>query len=424
MKSQVAVTADNQNVYREDLMATLAALSPRPDHVPEDRVVDLDIYAPPGIERDYHRAWAAVQSAHPPLVWTPRNEGHWIALGGEVLAEVQSDWERFSNRVIILPKSIGEMHALIPTTIDPPEHRPFRKLLNDNLNPAAVRGLKGKVREVAIDLIERFRARGHCNFTEEYARIFPIRIFLNMVDLPEADAPTIRLWAESMTRPEPEMPFDAARQAFYDYLDPIVRQRRVHPGDDMLSAMLNADMGGRLLTHEEALSLSTQVLIAGVDTVVNFLGFVMQELARNPAARQALRDNPGGTMPAAHELFRRFGLVSIAREVRRDVEFHGVQLKAGEMVAIPTVVHGLDDTVNPDPMTLDFDRPRARHSAFGSGMHMCPGQELARTEVAITLEEWLKRIPDFDIAPDSDLTNLPGVVSSIARLCLQWDATA
>lgn len=392
-----------------------------PDHVPAERVVDVDIYAPPGQAEGYHEAWADLQRSAPEIAWTPQNEGHWIALGGEILAEVQSDWERFSNRVIVLPKSIGEMHKLIPTTIDPPEHRPYRKLLNENLKPSAVRGLQGNIRQTAIDLIEGFRAKGHCDFTEEFARVFPIRVFLALVDLPESDAPKIRLWAESMTRPEPEIPFEEAREAFFDYLDPIIRERRERPGDDMLSAMLAADMGGRKLTHEEALALCTQVLIAGVDTVVNFLGFVMLELARSPETRQALRDHPAGMLAATNELFRRFGLVTIAREVRQDMEFHGVQLKTGEMVSIPTVVHGIDPEVNTDPLTLDFARNRPRHSTFGSGPHMCPGQELARSEVAITLEEWLSRIPDFEVAPDSDLTCRPGIVGSITRLCLQWD---
>ena len=400
-----------------------ADFAARPAHVPADRVVDLDIYAPPSMDEGYHEAWAKVQAANPPLVWTPRNEGHWVALGGDILSEIQSDWERFSSRVIVLPKSIGELHGLIPTTIDPPEHRPYRKLLNENLKPSAVRGLHGQVRKVARDLIARFRDRGYCDFTEEYARIFPIRIFLAMVGLPESDADNIRLWAESMTRPAPEIPFDEARQAFFDYLDPIIRARRDQPGEDMLSAMLSADMGGRSLDHDEALALCTQVLIAGVDTVVNFLGFVMLELARNPSVRARLRDNPSGMLAATNELFRRFGLVTIAREVREDVVFHGMELKQGDMIAIPTVVHGIDPRANPDPLSLDFARSRPRHSTFGSGPHMCPGQELARSEVAITLEEWLSAIPDFEVAPESDLTCKPGIVGSITRLCLQWSST-
>jgi cytochrome P450 len=127
-------------------------------------------------------------------------------------------------------------------------------------------------------------------------------------------------------------------------------------------------------------------------------------------------------MAATHELFRRFGLVTIARTVREDMEFHGLSLKAGELVCIPTQIHGLDDRINPDPMRVDLSRRGARHSAFGSGPHMCPGQELARAEVAITIEEWLKRIPDFRVADDADTNCSGGIVGQVNRVILEWGA--
>lgn len=396
-----------------------------PAHVPADRIVDIDIYMPPGIEaHGFHKAWSDLTASNPAVVWSPRNEGHWIALGGEALQEVQADADRFSSRIIVLPKSVGELHGLIPTTIDPPEHRPYRQLLNAHLNPARIRGLSDNIRQTAIDLIEGFASRGHCNFSAEYAEQFPIRVFMALVNIDASEAPKIRHWAECMTRPGMDMTFDEAKQAFFRYLEPLVDERRANPGEDMLSRMLDADLatdgGTRKLTRDEALSLSTQVLIAGLDTVVNVLGFIMRELADNPALRADLRARGGDTIPVVNELFRRFGLVSIAREVRRDTEFHGVTLKAGDMIAIPTQVHGLDPSVNPDPLVIDPDRRRARHSTFGSGPHMCPGQELARKEVAITLEEWLKRIPDFAVGPDSDLSPVPGIVGALRRVELVW----
>ena len=396
--------------------------TPIPAHVPSSHVVDIDVYLPPQIEElGFHRAWAKLQAEHPPVVWTPRNEGHWVALSGEAVHQVQSDPERFSSRVIVVPKSIGEGHGLIPTTIDPPEHRPYRALLNSRLNPATVRGIGETIRQTAIDLIESFRAAGHCNFTTQYAEVFPVRVFLAMVNLPEADAQTIRHWAACMTRPGMPMSFDDAKQAFFDYLGPVVDERRAKPGEDMLSQMMAADMGGRVLTREEAVKVCTQVLIAGVDTVVNFLGFIIVELAHNPALRHELIAMGENLTPAVNELFRRFGLVTIGREVRNDIDFHGVTLKAGEMISMPTQVHGLDPTQNPDPMTIDFSRRRAPHSAFGSGPHLCPGQELARKEVAITLEEWLRRIPDFSLAADADLTPVPGIVGALRSVTLQWN---
>jgi cytochrome P450 len=405
--------------------ATLTApsVAPLPPHVPPDRVVDVNIYALPGQEDDFHAAWKALQDGSPDIVWTPQNEGHWIALRGNILAEVQSDHERFSNQVIVLPKSVGELHKLIPTTIDPPEHRPYRKLLNEGMALAKVRRLHDAIRAVAAELIGAVADSGRCDFTGHFAQVLPIRIFMALVDLPMADAATIRLWAECMTRPNPPMPFEAARQAFFAYLEPVLAARRAAPGDDLLSELINADMGGRQLSHDEALSLATQILIAGVDTVVNFLGFALLFLARNPAARAELAGK--GTnecMVATHELFRRYGTVTIARTVRHDMEFHGVALKAGELVCIPTQVHGLDDRINPNPMQVDLARRGGRHSAFGSGPHMCPGQELARAEVAITIEEWLKRIPDFRIAPDADLRCSGGIVGQVNRVILEWDA--
>ena len=395
----------------------------RPSHVPADRVVDIDIYLPPGLEaQGFHRAWSELSAIHPSVVWTPRNEGHWIALGGEALQEVQSDPERFSSRVIVLPKSVGEMHGLIPTTIDPPEHRPYRQLLNAHLNPGAIRGLTESIRQTAVGLIDSFAHKGHCNFTTDYAEQFPIRVFMALVGIDAAEAPKIRHWAECMTRPGMDMTFDQAKAVFFDYVGPLVDARRGSKGEDMISAMINADLGeGRRLTRDEALSIVTQVLIAGLDTVVNVLGFIMRELAENPALRADLRQRGGDIAPVIHELFRRFGLVSIAREVRHDIaDFHGVPLKAGDMIAIPTQVHGLDPRVNPDPLAIDPARKRARHSTFGSGPHMCPGQELARKEVAITLEQWLRRIPDFALGPDSDLSPVPGIVGALRRVELVW----
>jgi len=393
-----------------------------PAHIPPALIRDINIYALPGQEADFHLAWKALQDSSPDIIWTPQNEGHWIAMRGDVLAEVQSDHERFSNRVIVIPKSVGELHGLIPTTIDPPEHRPYRVLLNAELAPSAIRGMHEQIRDVAVEMIDAFAANGRCDFTADYAQVFPIRIFMKIVGLPMDDAANISFWAACMTRPNMPMPFDVAKQKFYDYVAPIIAERRGHRGEDLISRVVTADIGGRTLDDDEARAIVTQVLIAGVDTVVNFLSFALLFLARDPQVRATLAaGNSRDVMTATHELFRRFGLVTIARTVKHDMEFHGVPLKAGELICIPTQVHGLDDRINACPMDVDLARKRARHSAFGSGPHMCPGQELARAEVAITIEEWLKRIPVFRVAADADTNCSGGIVGQINKLVLEWD---
>lgn len=393
----------------------------RPADLQLDRVVDADIYALPGMEHGFHDAWKRLQDENPDIVWTDRNEGHWIALRGELVSEILSDHERFSSRIIILPRSAGEEHSgLIPTTIDPPEHRWYRKQLNENLSLKFVRELEPDIRALAGELIEAFVDQGHTDFIRNYSEILPIRIFLQLIDLPQADAPRLKYLTDMMTNPGSEMTMAEARDEMGAYLLPVVTRRMKDPGEDMISRMVGRPFEGRSMTAEEALVLTLQVLVAGMDTVVNFLGFAMLHLARDHDMRARLVADPDLAPRAVAELFRRYGSVTIARLVRRDMDYHGIHLRAGDLVACPTVVHGLDERENDDPLTVDIDRARPRHSAFGQGAHRCPGQELARSEVAITLQEWLRRIPDFEVANADELRQAGGINAHIDRLVLRW----
>ena len=104
-----------------------------PDHVPEYLVRDFNMYAPPGIEKDFHEAWARLlqEDDSCPLVWTQQNEGHWLPTRSSIIEEILTDYSRFSSRSIILPKSHSADHGLLPTTIDPPEHHFYRKTMVD-----------------------------------------------------------------------------------------------------------------------------------------------------------------------------------------------------------------------------------------------------------------------------------------------------
>lgn len=373
------------------------------------------------MQAGFHDAWKALQDGNPDIVWTDKNEGHWIALRGEIIAEVLSDHEHFSSRIIILPRSAGEEHSgLIPTTIDPPEHRWYRKQLNTNLSLAVVRGLEADIRGLSAELIGGFIQDGEVDFTARYAEIFPIRIFMTLIDLPQSDAERLKYLVDMMTNPGSEMTMAEARDALAAYLAPIVAERMERPGTDMISRMVGQPFEGRSMTLEEGLVLTLQVLVAGLDTVVNFLSFAMLHLAHDNDMRGRLIEDPTLAMRAVSELFRRYGSVTIARTVCKDMTYRGIKLRAGDLVACPTVLHGVDERENADPLTVDMDRKRPRHSAFGAGAHRCPGQELARSEIAITLQEWLKRIPEFDVANAATLIQRGGINGQIEKLILKW----
>jgi camphor 5-monooxygenase len=393
----------------------------KPAHVPIERVVDFDAFNPPEVDKDFHAAWKRLQdSTSYDMVWTPRSEGHWIALRGKALGDVWNHPETFSSRVFLLPKSLGEQHRMLPTSLDPPQHGTFRGIINPAFTSKRVQSLEQRIRHEAIDLIEGFRRAGTCNFIRGYAEQFPVRVFLAMVELPLADAPRLKHLSDQTIRPDGSMTYAEVMQAFNEYMAPYIKIRREAPGDDLLSDMVNARIDGRELTFDECMNLTTQILIAGLDTVVNFLGYLMHHLATHPQDRAKLVADPKLVPHAVDEFMRRFGLVAVCRIVTHDVEFHGVQLKKDEVVLLPTMLHGLDDRENREPMTVDFHRVGGRHSAFGQGPHHCVGRHLARLELRVTIEEWLARIPDFHLAPGQGLDCIGGLVGCLRSLNLAW----
>ncbi len=400
--------------------------APKPDHVPQNLVRDIDMYALDGIEQGYHEAWKAVQKGQPDLVWTPLTGGHWIAMSGPVVKEIYEDPTRFSSEVIFLPKEAGEKYAMVPTRMDPPEHTPYRKLLDSALNPARIRQLEGMVRKAAIDLIEDIAPRGECDFANDYAKIFPVRVFMALADLPIEDAPKLARFAEDMTRPRGNTPeemaqcLDAANKGFFEYVEPVIQARKGGSGKDLITTMVNGTIDGAPMPHDKELGLISLLLLGGLDTVVNFLSFMMIYLARHPEKMDEVRGNDLKLLRGVEELFRRFPVVAEARMVAKDQTYRGVELKRGDMILIPTALTGLDENENPDPLTLDWER-LPKHSTFGGGPHRCVGLHLARMEATVTLQEWLKRIPEFRLADGCNPVYASGIIASAENVRLSWE---
>ncbi|MBI1180229.1 MAG: cytochrome P450 [Alphaproteobacteria bacterium] len=409
---------------RGDVMAETQLLFRKaevPEHVPPENVIDFDLFAQPSADTDFFEYWKRLQAPGvPDFVWTPCNGGHWIATRGEDIHTIYADHDRFSSRNILLPAERNEAIRVLPTSLDPPEHRPFRSLINHALSPKVVRGLEPSIRELTVSLIEGFRQRGHCEFASEFAELLPISLFLKMVNLPVEDRLKLKALSEQVNRPDGSMTPEEVNQGFYDYLMPVLLERRANPGDDIFSQFLAGSIDGRPMTDAEAFELCMQVLIAGLDTVVSVLGFLMMFLARNAEHRQLLVDDPARIPPAVKEFLRRFPLVAIPRTVIHDMEFQGVRFKEGDLILVPTMLHGLDDRAYQCPLEVDFERRIGIHSTFGAGVHRCPGSLLARAELRIFLEEWLSRIPRFDIEPGRTPKVLYGIVGTVVDLPLVW----
>jgi len=401
-----------------------------PSNVPADRVYDVDMYALDGIEEGFHEAWMKLQGPEiPPLIWTPRTGGHWIATRGAVINEIFSNPDRFSSEIIFLPREAGEKYLMVPTRMDPPEHTPYRKVLDKGLNLAQMRKVEERVKDVAAELIEGFMAKGECAFEVEYARVFPVRVFMALCDLPLSDVPHLSELAEQMTRPAGRTPaemgasLDKANTGFFDYVRPIIAARMGKDGDDLITVMVNSEIDGAPMSADNTLGLISLLLLGGLDTVVNFLCFMMIYLARHPDKVEELRADPLKLKRSAEEMFRRFPVVSDARMVAQDMHYQGVDLKRGELILLPTALHGLEEASNPDAWTLEPARKGIAHSTFGAGPHRCAGMHLARMEVIVTLQEWLSRIPAFRLKDDSAPVYRAGIIAAVDNVPLVWDVT-
>lgn len=402
-------------------LPTAPAHAPVPEHVPSHLVVDFDVYNPLGVENDLHEAWLRLHAPSlPDLVWSTRNGGHWLPTRGTLIAQLFADSDNFSNRIALLPREIGELHFGIPQSLDPPEHQPFRALVNRLLSTRVVANLETQVRAEARRLIEDLKAQGECDFVRDYAYVLPVTVFLQMVALPLSDREYLQSLNDAIIRPYgAKMSVMEASMKLHEYLAKPVAERRGQPGEDGISQLVNAEIGGRPLSDDEALNITKLVLQGGLDTVSNLMAFALRYLAEQPALRKTLIDAPERIPDAIEEFLRRYPLTVQTRIAKQDVNIAGITIKAGDALVLGTPLAGLDERDNPNARQFDLDREKRTHATFGRGIHTCPGMHLARLELRITLEEWLRAIPDFAIG-EGPIQGRGGLVGGIDRLPLRW----
>ena len=401
---------------------SIAPVSP-PAHVPEELIVDFDFFHFADDKADNYLAWKELQASAPRLFWTPRNGGHWVATRAEDIKLMYTDYERFSSKHEAIPPSHD--FRFPPVEYDPPAHLQYRQLIVPFFTPNRMAKLRRQARDLSIELIEGFKARGQCEFYGEFGLQMPIGIFLHLVDLPAEDREMMLPWAEQAVRGNDLQEMAAAQQAMWAYLQEKYEERQKNRGDDLISVVANATVDGRPLDWFEKVGMGTVILSAGLDTVASTLSFVTRFLAENPDQRRFIERNPEKIPKVIDEFLRRFPVTALARCVAKDQVYEGIELREDEMVLLPSALYNFDDTVFDDPMAIRYDRPQAAHNlTFGWGSHRCVGMALARTELQVFLEEWLGRIPDFSIKPGSTVRATTGRVSAIMDLPLVWDPAA
>jgi cytochrome P450 len=392
------------------------ALAATPAHVDPRLVVDFDFLDPPGFTEhgDLFRAWKTLHEG-PDIVWTPRNGGHWILTRAEDIGWAQEDYTVFSHREITTPP---DHISLPPITLDPPDNLPYRAALTPSFTRKQVQEVYApKIRALTIELIEQLRPRGLCDFVADFAQVMPVNIFLGIADLPVERRKEFLAWGRGMGQV-------ATRDEYAGKIAAFLGQalaERPH-GEDLLGRIAAFRDGPKCPMAAEAVNMAMVVFVGGLDTVASALSFAVRHLAERPDQQRRLREHPALIPNAVEEFLRRHGLTSLAHLVVDECERKGVRFLPGDMVMVPPILAGMDETFYDRPMEIDFERDFAVHYTFGAGPHKCLGQYLARAEFEIFLQEWLDRMPDVRLDPERPPRGEIAPVLKLAHLNLLWDA--
>lgn len=399
----------------------MSKLDEIPAHVPPELVVDIDVYALPAGDIDAQLGWRkfAEHADKGPLVYSPYNGGHWVVTVPEDIPRFQRDNKNFGNKVITLPDRPGP--RLVPLEADPPNHAAYRRNVLPIFAPGRLKQLEPGIRALTVELVEGLQPKGGCDFISDFALKLPIIVFLQIMGLPQHDGTHLNSLVDTFARsPDVNMKMQALGE-MSAYVDSAIKERLREPRDDAITHITQAQIDGRPYTHEEMLSTLTLLALGGLDSVAMHISFIALYLARHPEQRAYVRDHLDDLGPVIVEFARRFPIAQMMRQVLNDYEHGGVTMKEGDMVAIPAALYNLDEAIFGNAADVDFSRPGGKlHLTFGTGPHACVGSGLARLEVMIFLQEWLSRIPDFQVDPAVPVKCRSAVTNAVDQLSLIW----
>jgi cytochrome P450 len=356
-----------------------------------------------------------------PVAHSDRYGGTWLPVRHEDVAAVAYDTEHFTSRSVVvsevrpgpddLPAPIG---LAPPITSDPPFHALARRLLLPAFSPKPIEALEPFTRELCVELLDATADKPQIDAAVDYAQHIPLRVIVRMLGFPQEDADVfrhfIRMVLEDVDQSAEE------RQAVVDqgeldvYMDARIAEHLANPQDDLTSFLLDAELDGNKLDPDHVRGTMVLLMIAGIDTTWSAIGASLWHLAQNPADRRRLAAEPELMATAVEEFLRAYAPVTMARLVAQDFDFQGRPMKEGDWLLLPFPAANRDPEFFADADKVLIDRAENRHSAFGLGIHRCIGSNLARMELRIALEEWMKRYPDFELADHTEVTWSAGQV--------------
>jgi cytochrome P450 len=377
-----------------------------------DFATDFD-HADPAYNPNAPEVWKQLRESGCPVAHSDRYGGMWAPITHDTVHEIAYDTDNFTSRSVIisvgrpgdlaLPAPIG---VAPPITSDPPFHGVARRLLLPPFAPKQIEPWEGEVQRLCNKLLDEMGeitpGETTVDAAVQYAQNIPVNVIGRMLGFPEEDEALFRKFVHDVIERITEEP--GTKEGMEDlgqYIEAQIADHRANPRDDLTSYLLDVEIEGNKLDDQVAGGMIILLLIAGIDTTWSAIGSSLWHLAQNPDDVQRLLDDPEVVPFAIEEFLRAYAPVTMARMVAKDVDFHGCPMKKDDWVLLPFPAANRDPKKFEDPDTFVIDREENRHAAFGLGIHRCLGSNLARLELRVAIEEFIKRFPKFELAGET-----------------------
>jgi cytochrome P450 len=353
--------------------------------------------------RQYHdeavEVWEELR-ARCPVAHTERFGGAWLPVNYADVMAVAQDTATYSSRVLnLFDVRPDRLLTLPPITMDPPQHADYRRLMLSQFTVSAVSRFYPDVEALCDRLIDAFIADGHTDAGMDYAQHVPVAVTAWLLGLPESDGDRFRAWIHDVIevgQNRPEVAASAYRE-LQGYFREQLTYRRDHPGDDLVSLLVDAAIDGEPLNERTKAAMLHLLLVGGIDTTWSVLGASLWHLATHPDDQARLRQEPKLLDTALEEFLRFYAPVEIGRIVTQATALAGCPIAEDDQVWLSFPAANRDSAVFPDADRFVLDRHPNRQIAFGVGVHNCIGKHLARMELRAAIATWMRRMPPFTV---------------------------
>jgi cytochrome P450 len=356
-----------------------------------------------------------------PVATTERYGRAFMPVTMDAVRDIAHDTEHFSSIWVNVGRPDAPRSPAPPITSDPPDHHGHRRLILPAFNPKAVAAIEDEMRSYCRSLIADLDGQNEVDAAVAYTQNIPVHGICLLTGLPEEDADLFRLWIYKnfQLAPRDNNVRLEVMTEMSQYISAILEDRLKNPKDDMLTMIANAQIDGKDLDWNIKVGYVRLQIVAGIDTTWSALGSGIWHFAQHNDEVQRLIAVPDDHMlwqTANEEVLRYYAPVTMARKVVQDVTVAGCPMHAGDqtLVTFPAANH--DPAAFEDAHIFKLDRENNRHVAFGLGIHRCAGSNLARLEMLVGFQEWLRAFPNYSLDPNKQTTWANGQVRGPRQL--------